>query len=868
MAKQHLLLVDGDHKSLRVMEVSLRKAGFSVTTAVNGRDALEKCQISPPDLILSDTKMPEMDGFELCRRLKEDDRFKGTPFIFLTGQKSVEYKVKGLELGVEDYLTKPIYIKEIVTRVKILLQKKEKERLERKDQKASFAGNLSDMGVVDLVQTLEMGKKSGALRIDGKAGKLAAVFFRDGKILDCEVGKLYGENAFYRLLNWQEGEFAIEFKPIEREERIAVSTQGLLMEGMRRIDEWGRIVEQLPSLDRMFEIDYALLADRLAEIPDDVNTLLRLFDGRRTLDQVIEEADYDDLAAAGVISKLYFEGIIKELSKEEAQAKESVPEPPPAEFSTNTPVPPRPSSESAEPAAMDHDAKEEKPEPSPESEGVDWFAGPISPPMGSGSRAAPPPAEKDGPFQTPAAQPGAATPGEGLRVLKFPARRREETGQPEEPASSAVSLSPSMTPLPMFNPSGFSFPLPPPGSLPPPPSLSGSFPAAHLSRPGASSPFSMLQPGGSHAPHPSGPPSAGPGPAAEGGADSATPGESRSSDAADSAIPEVTYEPLVESQAAAPGDPAASSGDHPVPPVAPVTVTNSHPPALHSTATGGSSERARPATPVPARRTQTSSRSSAGKQKKSTSPLVLVLLVIVALAGLALAFVILRGRRTAENTPEPPAHVDPPAEAVPAATPTPPPPAPPPEPAGKPEPESAAKTVEDRATPPAAKPVEPERPEAPPRAANSSSPRSRPAPTPAPAPAPAPAPGASPAHPPGDEAAYRRYLALGQQKYTARDLGAAANAYGKAIAIKRTALALVGLGQALYDANKQYDALQTVQDAVQVDPDFAPAYVLLGTIYQDQNRIGDARRAYERYLALAPRGEQARTIREILDKLQ
>ena len=58
MAKQHLLLVDGNPKSLRVMEVSLKKAGFSVTTAVHGQDALEKCEISPPDLILSDTKMP------------------------------------------------------------------------------------------------------------------------------------------------------------------------------------------------------------------------------------------------------------------------------------------------------------------------------------------------------------------------------------------------------------------------------------------------------------------------------------------------------------------------------------------------------------------------------------------------------------------------------------------------------------------------------------------------------------------------------------------------------------------------------------------------------------------------------------------
>ena len=116
------------------------------------------------------------------------------------------------------------------------------------------------MGVVDLVQTLEMGKKSGALHVKNKKGVEAVCYFKDGRILDCELpNKVAGETAFYRLLNWQEGEFAIEFKPIEREEKIALSTQGLLMEGMRRIDEWGRIVEQLPALDRIFEIDYTLL---------------------------------------------------------------------------------------------------------------------------------------------------------------------------------------------------------------------------------------------------------------------------------------------------------------------------------------------------------------------------------------------------------------------------------------------------------------------------------------------------------------------------------------------------------------------------------------------------------------------------------
>ncbi|HEX8825272.1 MAG TPA: response regulator [Archangium sp.] len=312
MAKQHLLLVDGDPKSLRVMEVSLKKAGFSVTTAIHGKDALEKVQISPPDLVLADTKMPEMDGFELCKTLKSDERFKHIPYVFLTNQKAVEAKVKGLELGGDDYLTKPIYIKEIVTRVTMILQKADKEKIERRETtKGGFAGNLADMGVVDLVQTFEIGRKTGNISIKGE--RVATIYFKEGRVIDAEMGRLKGESAFYRLLNATEGEFEVQFTALDRPERIEVSTQGLLMEGMRRLDEWGRMLEQLPPLETVFEIDYHQLADRLSEIPDEVNGLLRLFDGKRSLSRVVEDSDFDDLAALGIISKLYFEGLIREL---------------------------------------------------------------------------------------------------------------------------------------------------------------------------------------------------------------------------------------------------------------------------------------------------------------------------------------------------------------------------------------------------------------------------------------------------------------------------------------------------------------------------------------------------------------------------
>src|ERR1700737_3410122 len=109
LAKQSLLLVDGDTRSLRLLEVGLKKAGFLVTTAFNGADALSKVEAAVPDLIISDTHMAEMDGFEFCKRLKQNPTWASIPFIFLADQKDVEDKIHGLELGVDDYLTKPIY---------------------------------------------------------------------------------------------------------------------------------------------------------------------------------------------------------------------------------------------------------------------------------------------------------------------------------------------------------------------------------------------------------------------------------------------------------------------------------------------------------------------------------------------------------------------------------------------------------------------------------------------------------------------------------------------------------------------------------------------------------------------------------------
>lgn len=313
MPKRSLLLVDGDARSLRVLEVSLKKAGFTVTTASNGDDALAIVEASPPELIISNTALEGLDGFEFCQRLKDEDNLAAIPFIFLTDQHSIEHKIRGLELGVDEYLTKPIYIKEILTRVRILLQKRDRVSLEaRKGDSTRFTGKLSDMGVVDLIQTIEVSSKSGVSHFTSRSGQRASLYFRSGRVIDAELGTLQGADAIYRLLTWSDGEFEVLFRSVRRRDVIALSSQALLMEGMRRLDEWGRLLEQLPPLASRFEVVYPELADRLAELPDELNEILRLFDGRRSLMDIIDQTPQGDLESIELIAKLFFEGLIVE----------------------------------------------------------------------------------------------------------------------------------------------------------------------------------------------------------------------------------------------------------------------------------------------------------------------------------------------------------------------------------------------------------------------------------------------------------------------------------------------------------------------------------------------------------------------------
>jgi CheY-like chemotaxis protein len=319
-ARKSLLLVDADTKSLRVLEVSLRKVGFSVGTAASAAEAMQAALTSPPDLVITDTRLPDMDGFELCRRLRRDARTSHAVVVFLTEGASPELKVRGIDVGGDEFLTKPVLVKEIIGRIRVLLERRSSE-LAQNDRPGSLSGTLANMGVVDLLQVMEAGRKNGVAKIvsdrvrsggfvEGQREQ-GLLFFRDGQVVDAEVGRLRGPDAVFRMLLWEDGMFDVEFGSVAREDVIQAPTQDLLLAGLQRVDEWSKYVDSLPPLQARLRADLSALSQRRSAPPREVQDLISLFDGRRTLFEVIAQSPVDDSRALRIVSALNEQGVLR-----------------------------------------------------------------------------------------------------------------------------------------------------------------------------------------------------------------------------------------------------------------------------------------------------------------------------------------------------------------------------------------------------------------------------------------------------------------------------------------------------------------------------------------------------------------------------
>ena len=211
-----------------------------VIPASDGADALLKVIDNPPDLIISDYKMPGLDGRRLYEKLRGREPTRHIPFIFVASRGDIEEKLRPLVDGVEDFIPKPFFLKDLVRLAKKVVDRLHLEKLQQRAARPGvIQGRLEEMSITDLMQSLEMGQKSRRLTLR-RGSEQCELFFSAGQCKHARLGSLEGDAAVYQVVNWSEGDFEIDFSAASDRVTTTRSTTGLLMEAMRLLDEAGR----------------------------------------------------------------------------------------------------------------------------------------------------------------------------------------------------------------------------------------------------------------------------------------------------------------------------------------------------------------------------------------------------------------------------------------------------------------------------------------------------------------------------------------------------------------------------------------------------------------------------------------------------
>jgi CheY-like chemotaxis protein len=230
-----LLLVDDNPMVLGMLQHAL--APFArVVAAGDAADALLKAVDDPPELVVCDYRMPGMDGRQLVEKLKSRPATANFSAILLASRSDIDERLSPQDAA-DDYIAKPFFLKEATRRIKRTVDRIALEKMAKTAPSDGVVrGNLSQMNVIDLMQSLEMGRKSCQLKLNNE-GEKCEVFFVEGQVKHATYGSLSGDEAVFKVLRWTGGNFELNFEGKTDQETTKLNTQGLLMEGLRLLDE-------------------------------------------------------------------------------------------------------------------------------------------------------------------------------------------------------------------------------------------------------------------------------------------------------------------------------------------------------------------------------------------------------------------------------------------------------------------------------------------------------------------------------------------------------------------------------------------------------------------------------------------------------
>lgn len=174
---QTILVVDDDLDTLTLIGLTLQRRGFTVVKAASGAEALEQLRVALPDLLIVDVMMPLMDGYEVCRTVKNDPRTAHLPVVMLTAKAQTASQLEGFRAGAVDYITKPVHPQDLVARITAVLERAQSDQAESGPSIIAVAGAKGGVGATTLAVNLAaaLAAQHRTLLIDFEAGGTDAI---------------------------------------------------------------------------------------------------------------------------------------------------------------------------------------------------------------------------------------------------------------------------------------------------------------------------------------------------------------------------------------------------------------------------------------------------------------------------------------------------------------------------------------------------------------------------------------------------------------------------------------------------------------------------------------------------------------------
>ncbi len=238
LANRHrALIIDPDPEESTVLELRFIEQGFDVKIARSAEAARKLVATEGLEfgLVICELELPDADGLAFLSEARKEPWGETIPWIVHTHKQSRAEAQRAFDLGVMDFVAKPSQADVLVAKIKAQLEQRAKSG--KGTSSKGVSGSLSEMGLPDIVQVLFHGRKTGKLNVKNQNGRSGEIHFLEGAIANAVFGSTTGADAFYAMVGFTEGEFALDPSFVPPKRLVNESAEALLLEGMRRMDE-------------------------------------------------------------------------------------------------------------------------------------------------------------------------------------------------------------------------------------------------------------------------------------------------------------------------------------------------------------------------------------------------------------------------------------------------------------------------------------------------------------------------------------------------------------------------------------------------------------------------------------------------------